>query len=203
MPPSPQQAQAIDRTTAVEKAAAKYGIPSWVLDGVFAKETDRGANIATSSAGAIGAFQFMPATARHYAYPLTNQPNAAQFQQQADAAAHYLSDLHKQHGGDWDAAIHAYSGGGYGLDEVKAKGQAKGQAAVAAVGDKLSGAASALGDAAAIPGKFLGLITNPQTWLRLVEIVMGVALLLMGLRSFTGGAVDPVGLAARTARTVA
>jgi hypothetical protein len=47
--------------------------------------------------------------------------------------------------------------------------------------------------------KFFKLVTDPKTWLRLVEMVLGVALLLMGLKSFTGGAVDPVGAATRVA----
>lgn len=64
-------------------------------------------------------------------------------------------------------------------------------------------AAGAIGSALSVPGQFLKLIADPRTWLRLVEMVLGVALLLMGLRSFTGGAIDPVGLAARTAAKVA
>lgn len=63
-------------------------------------------------------------------------------------------------------------------------------------------AANAIGGALSIPGKFYDLITSPQTWIRLVEMVGGIALLLMGLKALTGGAVDPVGFAARTASMV-
>lgn len=190
---------------AVKAAAAKYHVPEDILWGVYGMETGFGSNIATSPAGAIGAFQFLPSTARPYRYPLTNQPNAAQFQQQADAAAHYLHDLARQHNGDWDAALHGYSGGGYGLAQVKAKATGKQAQAFDAptragsLAGGVSDAASTLADAAQVPAKFLHLLTDPQTWLRLVEMILGVALLLMGLKSFTGGAVDPAGLAAKVA----
>jgi Transglycosylase SLT domain len=101
-------------------AANKYHIPWEKLWGVYGKETAFGENVTTSSAGAEGGFQFLKATAREYNYPYTNQQTEQIFGAQADAAAHYLSVLVKQHGGNWDAALRAYSGGGYGEAEVNA-----------------------------------------------------------------------------------
>lgn len=101
-------------------AASQYGVPDYILTGVFGMETGFGADMRTSSGGAVGAMQFLPSTARAYNYPLTNTPDQSQLQQQFNAAAHYLSDLfHKT--GSWDAALRDYSGGGYGLAQVTAK----------------------------------------------------------------------------------
>jgi membrane-bound lytic murein transglycosylase B len=105
----------------IQQAAAKWSIPIEILTGVMGMETDYGRNITTSSAGAVGGFQFIRSTAASYGYPYTNSPNAQQQAQQADSAAHYLSDLIHQHGGDWNAALFSYSGGGYGLSQVNAK----------------------------------------------------------------------------------
>lgn len=106
---------------AIQQAAKQWGIPVSILTGVYGMETDFGKNIATSSAGAVGAFQFLPSTAKGYSYPLTNHPDPQQFAQQANAAAHYISDLVKQNHGDMNAALLAYSGGGYGLKAVQQK----------------------------------------------------------------------------------
>jgi tape measure domain-containing protein len=97
----------------VNAAAARYGIPSDLLWGVYGVETGHGSNVKTSSAGAKGAFQFMPGTAPGYNYPYTNKQTPKIFTQQALGAAHYLSDLLKRFHGDVGAALKAYSGGGY------------------------------------------------------------------------------------------
>lgn len=108
----------------IGNASAKYGVPPAVLTGVFGMETDYGKDVRTSSTGAVGYMQFEPATASAYGYPLTNNPTATQAQQQFNAAAKYLSTLHKQYG-TWNAALQHYSGGGYGLPQVEAKAQQK------------------------------------------------------------------------------
>lgn len=105
----------------VDYEAQRFGVPTWVIEGVWGMETDFGANVSTSSAGAMGDFQFLPSTAKLFGYPLTNSPNQHQFTRQAESAAKYLSQLYKQHGHNWDAAIKAYSGGGYGAAQVRAK----------------------------------------------------------------------------------
>jgi hypothetical protein len=182
----------------IGEAAKLFGIPRQILWGVYGIETDFGRNVKTSSAGAIGPFQFLPATAHAFGYPLTNTPSAAQFGTQARSAARYLAVLHDaalKRGlrGDaaWNDALQHYSGGGYGLGQVTAK--ATGKDAPAETQAAPSGPLSGLTNPLKAAEGFLNLLTNPQTWLRLVEIVMGAALLLMGLKSFSGGAVDPLG----------
>jgi hypothetical protein len=66
-------------------------------------------------------------------------------------------------------------------------------------GDVIQGAESAASSAA----KAVSVLTDPRTWIRVVEVIVGAALLLMGLKSFTGGTVDPIGAAAGAARRVA
>lgn len=96
-------------------AAAKWHVPYWLLWGVKVAETgSTGTGIGqVSSTGAQGPFQFEPETAAAYGVNVNN------FQSSADGAAHYLHDLKKEHG-TWDAALRAYSGGGYGVAHVKA-----------------------------------------------------------------------------------
>jgi hypothetical protein len=181
---SPGQQQA-----AMQFAADKYHIPLWVLEGVYAIETSSGSNIATSSAGAQGAFQFIPSTARQYNYPLTNNVDNVTFGQQADAAAHYLSDLFHGHGGNWDAALHAYSGGGYGESQVQSK--AGGKIAGSDVNPNspvgaAAGAVGAVGDVATSVGNIATLLTSTEFWLRLGEAIAGIILIYLGLRALTG-----------------
>lgn len=110
---------------AVDAAAHRHGVPTNILWGVFGMETAFGSNISTSSAGAMGAFQFIPSTAARFGYPMTNSPSPDQFGQQADIAALYLSQLFGRNH-SWDAALRAYSGGGYGLPQVTAKAEGGG-----------------------------------------------------------------------------
>lgn len=95
-------------------------IPWWVAWGVYGEETNWGRYIGTSSTGAQGLMQFEPDTAAAYHYPLTNHPDSVQSQQQFTAACLYLRDLEHEHG-SWDAALRAYSGGGYGAADVAGK----------------------------------------------------------------------------------
>jgi membrane-bound lytic murein transglycosylase B len=104
-----QQAQAIIN------AGRRYSVPYPVLAGVYGVETNYGYGTGTgrtSSAGAVGPFQFMPGTASQYGYPLTNTPTLAQFQNQANAAASYLSKHHSSSkGSDWTDAVASYNPG--------------------------------------------------------------------------------------------
>lgn len=206
------QASKDQQAKALVAAAKKYKIPLGVLVGVYGIETGWGSNVATSSAGAQGAFEFIPGTAHSYNYPLTNNVDAATFQAQADAAAHYLSDLSHQHGGNWDAALKAYSGGGYGLDQVKAKSSTQftdiGLATslnnlvgvngweqfpgVKNAVDAVSSAANTAGDVGSAVGSIASLLTSAQFWIRLGEAIAGVILIAMGLRSLTGSTTTPV-----------
>jgi hypothetical protein len=209
----------VNQTVSVlNQAGAKYGVPPALLFGVWGMETSFGSNVTTSPTGAEGDFQFEPATASSYGYPLTNSPTMAQFAQQADAAARYLSDLFKRTG-SWDAALKAYSGGGYGLSQVQAKagagpgnnlggidipgaisGAASGvTGAVSGAADSVGSAAGTLGSAANSLGSVVGFLTSPTNWLRIGEVIVGVLLILMGLRSLSGNSVSPSDLAAAAA----
>lgn len=86
--------------------------------------------------------------------------------------------------------------GGAGAETGAAEGAAAGGAGTATAG---AGALSKL-EAAGTVGAALAALFDPQLLTRVIEIIGGVALLLLGLRSLTGGAVDPVGLATRAAR---
>lgn len=80
------------------------GLPHGILDAIAYVES-RYNPLARSSEGARGAFQFMPATARHFhVNPL--DPIAS-----ARAAGLYLSQLMKQFDGNVDKAIAAYNCG--------------------------------------------------------------------------------------------
>lgn len=95
-------------------ASRKYRVPLWILKGVKVTETGpTGTGIgAVSSAAAKGPFQFIDSTAEAY------DVNVGSFSSSAFGAAKYLAALKKEHG-SWDAAIQAYSGGGYGIQTVR------------------------------------------------------------------------------------
>jgi hypothetical protein len=70
-----------------------YALPKGLLDGVWDVESRRGANM-RSPAGALGDFQFMPATAKQYGLA-----NPMDFNQSAPVAAHMYADLSKANWG--------------------------------------------------------------------------------------------------------
>jgi membrane-bound lytic murein transglycosylase B len=101
---------------AILKAANKYHINPAYLWGIFGTETSYGSKISVSSTGARGPFQFEPATAKQYGYPLgvnehgnLSTVNWTAFSKQAEAAAHFLA----AHGGATNpaAAVRAYNPG--------------------------------------------------------------------------------------------
>ena len=69
----------------VTQAAQKYGVDPRLLWGLYGTETSFGKNVSTSSAGAVGPFQFEPATARGMGV------NPLDFKSAAYGAARYLS----------------------------------------------------------------------------------------------------------------
>lgn len=69
----------------ITEAANRYGIPAPVLWGLYGTETGFGKNVTTSSAGAVGPFQFEPATAKGMGV------NPYDFKSAAFGAARYLS----------------------------------------------------------------------------------------------------------------
>ena len=100
----------------VSRIAEQYGLSPHTLWGIYGTETSYGSNITTSSTGAKGGFQFEPATAKAYGYPLTNHPNSKQFEEQATATARYIQ-ANKQKYGSEAKAVEAYYAGHPGTPE--------------------------------------------------------------------------------------
>ena len=88
---------------------ASYGLPQGLLHGVWGAETSYGRDLSTSSAGAMGQFQFLPSTGAEYG--LNKREDFFDLGKSSAAAAHYLSDLARQFGGDITKAIAAYNWG--------------------------------------------------------------------------------------------
>lgn len=83
----------------------QYGLPAGLLDRIWQQESGRGRNM-LSPKGAMGHFQFMPATAKQYG---VTDPN--DLTQSATGAAKYLRDLMGMFGGDITKAVAAYNWG--------------------------------------------------------------------------------------------
>jgi len=105
-----------------EQAANRFelGPRGWaVLAAINRIETDFGRNVHTSSAGAIGWMQFMPATWARY--KIDADGGGADPNNPADAihsAAHYLAALLRDSGGDWRAAVFGYNHADWYVDDV-------------------------------------------------------------------------------------
>lgn len=166
-------AQLNQRLAVVKKVAAKRGVPWEILWGVEGVETTHGNDVTTSSAGAEGAFQFLKSTAKEWAYPYTNQQTPQIYEAQADGAARYLASL-KSRLGNWDAALKAYSGGGYGLAKVltDARGDETKPSAIPGVGEVVKGSPLAKPQEAV---EALGF-----SWGKLGEFALTTVLLLVG-----------------------
>jgi hypothetical protein len=112
-PVKPVHTQLERAAEAILKAGEKFHINPAYLWGIYGTETSFGSAIAVSSTGARGPFQFEPATAKQYGYPLgVNESKITDwgaFQKQADAAAKFLA----AHGGtkNISAAVKAYNPG--------------------------------------------------------------------------------------------
>lgn len=82
----------------------KYGLPSGILDRMWAKESARGVHL-LSAAGAKGDFQFMDDTAKEYGVDVSS------FTSSANGAARFLKRLLDSYGGDLQMALAAYNWG--------------------------------------------------------------------------------------------
>jgi hypothetical protein len=189
----------------------KYQIPLSALLGIYGQETGFGSNSSTSSAGAMGPFQFIPSTAAQYGYPLVNDPSLAQFTQQADALGRYLiaGNPNRDPAG-WAPAMR----GGYNETQAEANlvhipGALK-NALVSIIGKNY------LNDGKPIPGTTItpgpgtfgsitapfasvadavgaiaSLVTSTDFWLRLGEGIAAMALLYLGLHALVGQSSTP------------
>ncbi|OYY59031.1 lytic transglycosylase domain-containing protein, partial [Polynucleobacter sp. 39-46-10] len=101
--------------TAVEQ---KYKLPKGVADSVWAQESGRGKNVGPSSAGAIGNFQLMPATAAAY------HVNPNKFRESAMGFGQIMSENMARYHGNLKQALAAYNAGSGTVDKaIKAAGK--------------------------------------------------------------------------------
>lgn len=121
---SPEQQAGIARQKAAQDKAvaqtfssleSKYDLPSGLLDSVYSAESSRGKHL-VSPKGALGPFQFMPATAAQYGLKGSDVNDTGKA---ADAAARYLHNLIAQFNGNVPEAIAAYN---WGPGNVQRKG---------------------------------------------------------------------------------
>ncbi len=96
-----------DAKAIVTEAANRYGVSPSVLWGLYGTETNFGKNVKASSAGAVGPFQFEPATARGMGV------NPYDFKSAAFGAARYLSQYKSRGVGGMLSAYNAGPAGGY------------------------------------------------------------------------------------------
>jgi len=96
-----------------ERTTKKYNLPQWLLPSVANVESKGDPNL-TSSAGAMGLMQFMPATAQQYNVNPWDPESAI------EGAGHYYSDLLKKYDGNISKAVAAYNMGPNALDKYLA-----------------------------------------------------------------------------------
>lgn len=113
------------------EAGIYTNVPFWVMWGVLGMETNYALDVRTSSANAVGAYQFTAERkpGAKVPYPMTNRVTASILGRQAIAAGEYLYYLYRTYG-TWDRALKAYNSGrptvGYGEKEVRQKATYKG-----------------------------------------------------------------------------
>jgi hypothetical protein len=90
---------------------AKNKLPAGILDKTWQVESGRGKNM-NSPVGAMGHFQFMPATAKEYGLK-----NPYDFHDSAEAAAKKIKGLLKRYNGDIEKAMGAYNWGEGNMDK--------------------------------------------------------------------------------------
>lgn len=108
----------VDQANAIAAAISVHNVPAQVFMGMYNVETGLGSGVRTSSAGAVGPFQFTGADkGTGVLYPMTNTPSLKEFQEQANAAAAYLRALYvgaPAAAHNWHFALQAYNAGPLG-----------------------------------------------------------------------------------------
>ncbi|RYY79928.1 MAG: lytic transglycosylase domain-containing protein [Moraxellaceae bacterium] len=111
-PATPYSGDIIKKQQHLGQLEKAYGLPAGLLDSIWAQESRRGQNKGKSSAGAMGDFQFMPATATRF-----NVKDRMDFHQSANGAAQYLTWLIKRYKGNLSHAVAAYNAGEGNVDK--------------------------------------------------------------------------------------
>ncbi|WP_151799000.1 tape measure protein [Acinetobacter calcoaceticus] len=112
--------QSLSKKYNISEKAVAAGIPQGLIEGMIMQEsrgdTYRKSKLLTSSAGAQGLAQFMPATAKQYDVDVRSEESSV------NGMIKYVSDLLKQFGGDVNKAIMAYNAGPGNVRSGKADG---------------------------------------------------------------------------------
>ncbi|WP_151744890.1 tape measure protein [Acinetobacter calcoaceticus] len=112
--------QSLSKKYNISEKAVAAGIPQGLIEGMIMQEsrgdTYRKGKLLTSSAGAQGLAQFMPATAKQYGVDVRSEESSV------NGMIKYVSDLLKQFGGDVNKAIMAYNAGPGNVRSGKADG---------------------------------------------------------------------------------
>jgi Lysozyme like domain len=149
---------------------------------------------AHNASGATGLWQILGNPFAGNAYdPLTNARMAvAKYKSQGLGAwTTYTSGAYKPFLSQATSALQTLDTGQSTLDKIA---ELPGNAANA-----IGSAAGTVGSAANSLGSVVGFLTSPTNWLRIGEVIVGVLLILMGLRSLSGNSVSPSDLAAAAA----
>lgn len=174
----------------IKAAATANGINPQTLYGVWSVESNKGENNGPSSAGAVGPFQFMPATSKS----LGCDPN--KFESAAFCAAKYLRQLGANSKVDSPATINALNkyngnGGGTSMTSYATKVIEEGKGYGGAIGPDLPGVPDlvpdignplgTVNDVAGAVGDVAGALLNPSTYLRIGKGLLGGGLLIFGV----------------------
>lgn len=175
----------------VQRVATTYGISPETLWGIYGTESGYGTNLGPSSKGALGPFQFLPTTGATYGL---NGKTIMDFGPSLTAAAKYLKSLGANanpQSSQTLAALNQYSGGGGATYQSKVI--ANGTTSPKNVLGNILGpstAAGTVGNALTsgieAPFKAVSDVSSAITWafsnwLRILEFVGGVILVVFGL----------------------
>lgn len=166
-------------TSQVQQLAPSYGVPPSLAVALMNRESS-GNPAAVSSAGAIGLFQLMPATAASLGVD-PNDPT-----QNIQGGLSYLKSLYDQYG-DWGTALVAYNEGPGNLASkgVFPSSQSYADQILAAAGD-LGGSDSALGSdlrpAFTLPASLDLPAMTGLSWPLLGGVALGIIVIGMAFR---------------------